>query len=119
LSDLNVPTPFKELDGKPVFEEAWQAEVLAIAQSLIDDGSITGMDWANALGCALRVVQNEKGRDNVAGYYDAALIALENVAQTDCNVSDASLNDARKAWVNAYEATPHGEPVVLNQHPNR
>ena len=96
-----------------MFEEAWQAEVLAIAQSLIDDGSISGADWANALGRALQAVQIEEGRDNVTGYYDAALIALENVVQDDCEVSGETLAQTREAWVNAYETTPHGHPVIL------
>lgn len=117
LPDQNIPTPFKEQDGKPVFEEAWQAEVLAIAQSLIDNGSLSGTDWANALGTALRSVQDGDGRDNVVGYYDAALMALENVVQADCDVSNTTLNEARKAWVHAYETTPHGAPVILKSAP--
>ena len=112
MSDQN-PRPFLEQDGKPVFEEAWQAEVLAIAQSLIDNGAISGTDWANALGIALRSVQNDDARDNVAGYYDAVLMALEAIVQADCGIDVRTLDETRKAWITAYETTPHGQPVFL------
>ena len=114
MSDLTIPSPFQEQDGTPVFEEAWQAEVLAIAQSLIDNGAISGTDWAKALGFALRSVQHDEGRDNIAGYYDAVLLALEAVVQADCGVDMGTLDETRQAWVTAYETTPHGQPVHLN-----
>ena len=46
--------PLQRLDDQPSFDEAWQAQVLAIAQNLVDEGAIEAFDWSNALGVALR-----------------------------------------------------------------
>jgi len=115
LSDLHTPTPFMKLDGQPTFEEAWQAEALAIAQNLINDQVITGSDWANALGAALQVVQRDQDNDTVAGYYEAVLLALEQVVQSNCEISAESINAQKMDWVDAYQSTPHGQPVLLKQ----
>jgi hypothetical protein len=113
LSDCNTPTPFLVQNGEPTFQEGWQAEVLAIAQALIDKNVITGNDWAHALGKALRDVQQDAATDTIEGYYAAALMALEQVAQDHCGISKGAMNDQRVAWKMAYETTPHGQPVVL------
>lgn len=106
-------TPLPRLDDEPTFNEAWQAQVLAIVQNLIAEGAIAAEDWANALGAALRDVQVSAETDTVENYYQAALTALETVLQTQCGISDQVMKQRKSDWTRAYETTPHGQPVKL------
>lgn len=110
-TDMIKPLP--RLDDDPTFNEAWQAQVLAIAQNLIETGAIAADDWSNALGAALREVQVTAETDTVENYYQAALNALETVLQTRCGISDKAMKQRKSDWTRAYETTPHGQPVKL------
>ena len=46
-------TPLARNDNGPVFEEGWQAQVLALAFNLVDRGQFTGTQWSEALGAEL------------------------------------------------------------------
>jgi len=106
-------TPLPRLDDEPTFNEAWQAQVLAIAQNLIATGTIAADDWSNALGTALQQVQVDAETDTVENYYQAALNALETVLQVNCGVSKQAMDQRKSDWTRAYETTPHGQPVKL------
>lgn len=105
--------PLPRLDTEPTFNEAWQAQVLALAQNLIAEGAIAPDDWSNALGAALREVQVDAETDTVENYYQAALNALETVLQKQCGVSKQVMDQCKSDWTHAYETTPHGQPVKL------
>lgn len=106
-------TPLVRMDDQPTFDEAWQAQVLAIAQNLVDEGTITADDWSNTLGAALRKRQVDVETDTVENYYQAALEALETVLQTNCGISENTMLERKADWTRAYENTPHGMPVEL------
>lgn len=106
-------TPLPRLDDEPTFNEAWQAQVLAIAQNLIAEEKIAADDWSNALGAALRELQVDAETDTVENYYQAALNALETVLQVNCGVSKQAMDQRKSDWTWAYETTPHGQPVKL------
>ena len=112
MPQSSVIAPFRRMDGEPVFDDAWQAEVLAMAQVLIDTGVITAADWADGLGAALREVQVDDESDTVQNYYLAALTALERLLVSS-GISAEDMDAQKQAWVAAYRATPHGEPVKL------
>ena len=105
--------PLPRLDQEPTFNEAWQAQVLAIAQNLITEGVISSDDWSTALGAALREVQVSAETDTVENYYQAALTALETVLQLQCDISKDAMAQRKSDWTRAYETTPHGQPVRL------
>ncbi len=99
--------PLARRDGDAVFDEAWQAEALALADCLVQAGLFTGSDWAETLGVAVR-----EHPDTTEGYYRAVLSALERLL--DKGPLPAEEIEARRdAWARAYEATPHGHPVEL------
>lgn len=106
-------SPFETTQDEPAFDAPWQAEVLAIADTLIETGVITQADWARALGAALVKVQVIEEQDDKAAYYSAALQALEQVIADPCGISQAGLDAQKQDWIDAYAATPHGMPVVL------
>ena len=102
------------LDDQPSFDEAWQAQVLAIAQNLIDEEMIKASDWSNALGVTLRKHQVNADTDTPEVYYKAALEALETVLQDKCDVPQSLMDERKADWTHAYETTPHGARVELS-----
>ncbi|MFQ5940016.1 MAG: nitrile hydratase accessory protein, partial [Alphaproteobacteria bacterium] len=52
--------------------------------------------------------------DDAATYYQAALAALERLLDRKGAVTAETLSDRRDAWARAYLATPHGQPVKLD-----
>ena len=93
------------------FEEPWQAQALALADTLVKSGPLTPAAWAEALGTALREAEATGAPDTLATYYDAVLTALERV--TEPAVTPADRATRRAAWEAAYRRTPHGKPVTL------
>lgn len=102
--------PFKHETDAPVFEEAWQAEALAMANTLVETGAISAIDWAKALGAAR---QKQVGKEEtVSLYYEAVVTALE-AELSKLGVSMADLATRKDDWIAAYRRTPHGQPVEL------
>lgn len=110
---MSAPDPLKPLarrDGDPAFDEAWQAEALALADTLVRRGVFSAQDWAAALGAAVRA-QGED--DSTAAYYRAVVAALEALLDRNGTVTGAEAQARRDAWADAYRNTPHGAPVTL------
>jgi nitrile hydratase accessory protein len=105
--------PLKRLDGEPVFDEPWQAQVLAMADALIENGTITPEQWSSALGDELRRARKDGEKDSIETYYLAALRALEHMAIENCAIDAEAVGRRQREWEEAYEATPHGHPVLL------
>ncbi len=99
--------PLVRRDNDPVFDEAWQAQVLGLADCLVREGVFTASDWAETLGVTVR-----EQEDTTEGYYRAVLSALERLLDQGA-VPGVEIEARRDAWARAYEATPHGEPVEL------
>src|SRR5436309_668008 len=65
--------PLKRTDNEPIFDEPWQAQVLAMADTLSRSGAFTPTEWSEALGEELRRAAEIGAPDNAATYYEAAL----------------------------------------------
>jgi nitrile hydratase accessory protein len=105
--------PLAAADGEPAFEEAWQAQVLAIADTLVQQRMFSAGAWSEALGAALREAEADGEEDNQQTYYRAALTALESLVAEHSEIDLQAMQGKREAWERAYRATPHGLPVVL------
>lgn len=108
-SDLVGPPPLQGHGDPPKeapFEAPWQAQVFAMAVSLQRSGVLSWPRFTAALGEAL-------AKDDDNGYFGAWLKALEQVLETGGAYEPAELHDLQAAWRAAFEATPHGQPVVL------
>lgn len=105
--------PLKKMDTEPVFEELWQAQVLAMADAMVNAGAFEAAAWSEALGAELNAAEAAGAADTAQTYYEAALRALEGLLDETDAVSAAALDDRREAWKNAYLSTPHGSPVEL------
>ena len=99
-----------------VFNEAWHAQVLAIADAMVHAGHFSSGHWAIALGTALRTAEADGAPDTEETYYSAALEALEMLSHTETKISAADLAERKHAWEEAYHRTPHGKPVVLQSN---
>ncbi len=105
--------PLKTMDREPVFDELWQAQVLAMADAMVAAGTFSAGAWSEALGSALKAAEAAGAEDTSQTYYEAALEALEGLLQGSGDVPAQMLEERREAWRDAYLATPHGEPVEL------
>src|SRR6056297_2054774 len=74
----------------PVFDAPWQAQALALADTLARSGRFTPADWAEALGHALREADAQGAPDTTETYYGAVLIALERLSETHAGISAAA-----------------------------
>ena len=110
--DSNV-TPFKQMDGEPLFTEAWQAQLLAMVDQMINDGIISNTVWSQTLGEKLSEASADGKADDIETYYAAALAAFETLLAQLPELSMQDVDKKQKAWEQAYLATPHGQPVVL------
>ncbi len=100
-------------DDQAPFEEPWQAQALAIAQSLQESGVITPSEWSQALGSAIERAQAAGDPDRGDTYYLHVLDALEHLLTENNLVTADSLRTRRSEWEAAYRRTPHGQPVEL------
>ncbi len=105
--------PLAASDGEPAFAEAWQAEALALADSLVQNGLFTAGAWSEALGLALREAEARGESDDQETYYRAVLVALERLIDAHSEIDFAAMRKMRDNWEDAYRSTPHGQPVEL------
>jgi len=105
--------PFRRMDGEPVFDEPWQAQVLAMVDSLITSGVIEATAWSDTLGNELKKAQRLDASDDITTYYKAVLQALEQLLDRYTDISRTEVSNKRDAWEQAYLATPHGQPVKI------
>lgn len=106
-------TPYARSDGEPAFDEAWQAQVLALAFALTQSGVFSPSLWSDTLGAELRAAAARGEPDNLDAYYACALTALEHLVADAGDITDTALTARIEAWRRAYLNTPHGQPVEL------
>ena len=107
--------PLARRDGEPVFEEPWQAQVLAVAFALAERGLFTRGAWSAALGEELRRAERAGEPDTAETYYRAALAALERLTASGGAVTPQALALRTEDWRQSYLDTPHGKPVELRR----
>lgn len=117
MSTCNIPREFGPEDAlapdAPKFGEAWHAQVLAIADTLVTSGQISATAWAETLGAERDADDAQNRPDTEETYYAAALRALERLLDGAAIVASGDLKTRRDTWERAYLATPHGAPVEL------
>jgi nitrile hydratase accessory protein len=111
--ELKSLKPLAGVDGEPAFAEAWQAQALAIADTLVQSGMFSAGAWSDALGEALRQAEASGATDDQETYYRCVLSALEGLVARHSVIDQPSMAGKRKDWEQAYLSTPHGQPVKL------
>ena len=88
----------------PPFDAPWQAQVFGLTVALNERGVIAWSDWTQALGAQLR---------SGAEYWDAWVAALEGMLAARGIALPAEVADLAQSWQDAAHATPHGQPILL------
>jgi len=97
----------------PTFAEPWEAQALAMAVRLEENGCFTAAEWAEALGAEIRRAQAAGDPDDGTTYYSHVLAALERLVAEKGLLNPDLLARRKAAWAAAYRTTPHGRPVTL------
>ena len=63
MNDNKSVLPFLTDQG-PVFDEPWHAQILAIADGLVNSGAFSAIDWANALGAERQAAVVKGAKDS-------------------------------------------------------
>lgn len=105
--------PLQRRDGEPVFDEQWQAQVLGMADILVNSGVIAAEDWAKTLGAALERRNADGAQDSTEIYYQSVLDALQTLLLAEGQASAAEIDTREEQWRQAYLNTPHGQPVEI------
>lgn len=106
-------TPLRRMDGEPVFDEPWQAQALAMADTLVARGVFSAAEWSDTLGAELKDAEERDEPDRPETYYNAVLRALEALLDRSGAIGADAMEARREAWRQAYLSTPHGQPVEL------
>ena len=112
-ADFTALKPLASIDGDPAFDEAWQAQALAIADTLVQNGMFNAGAWSEALGEALRRANTSGAVDDQETYYRCVLTALETLVASHSEIDPRAMRVKRDDWEQAYLSTPHGQPVRL------
>jgi len=116
--DLKSLKPLAGVDGEPAFSEAWQAEALALADTLVQNGLFSASAWSTALGEALQQAADSGAADDQETYYRCVLSALEGLIDRHSEIDQQAMAGKRRDWEEAYLSTPHGQPVKLKTKPS-
>lgn len=118
--DPGSATPFRLPPGSgpdaPVFAEPWQAQAFALAVALNERGLFSWSEWAAELSAQLaRPGAAEDGGD----YYQHWLAALEALLAKKGVAEPGLIDTVSASWQRAAHATPHGQPIRLENDPER
>ncbi|MDI6027934.1 nitrile hydratase accessory protein [Corticibacterium sp. UT-5YL-CI-8] len=97
-----------------VFSEPWQAEAFALVVALNERGVFSWTEWADALSAQVR---HPDAAADGSDYYDRWLAALEGLLVHKGLVAQADVEALTAAWHRAAHATPHGQPILLENDP--
>ncbi|WP_339760875.1 nitrile hydratase accessory protein [uncultured Hoeflea sp.] len=100
----------------PVFAEPWQAQAFALAVALHQRGVFTWSEWAAAL--SKQVASPDAAQDG-SDYYQHWLAAIEALLSEKGVAGSQLVTDLSASWQRAAHATPHGQPILLENDPQR
>jgi nitrile hydratase accessory protein len=100
----------------PVFAEPWQAEAFAMVLALHEQGLFGWDEWAQALSAELK---RPGALDDGSDYYQCWVAALESLIAAKNVTNSTDIDHLAAAWQRAAHATPHGQPIRLENDPER
>ncbi len=107
-------------DGEgPIFNEAWEAQAFAMVVALHEAGLFAWSEWTEALSREIAAASRSSDRNPGNSYYRHWLAALESLVVEKGGASRTALASRKAAWARAAKATPHGEPILLANDPER
>ena len=107
-----VPAVPSDAQG-PVFAEPWEAQAFALAIDAHARGLFSWSEWAAELSAQIKAAQAAGDPDTGQTYHRHWLATLEALTIQKGAASRVQLEQVQQAWDRAAKATPHGQPVVL------
>jgi nitrile hydratase accessory protein len=114
-------------DGVPTFEEPWQAQAFAMTLVLHERGLFTWSEWVSTLAAEIAGANTDgevahhgtavDADDYGSAYYRHWLAAIERLVVDKGAATLVHLGARRDAWDRAAHATPHGQPILLDNDP--
>jgi nitrile hydratase accessory protein len=95
------------------FAAPWEAQVFALVVSLQEAGLFTWSEWADRIG---REIRPTDGPERAADY-GAWLATLETILAERGVAGSESVAARTEAFLRAAAATPHGQPIRLENDP--
>ncbi len=108
-----LPGQPRDAAGAPRFDAPWQARAFALTLALHARGAFAWPEWSAAL--ARECANQDPGPD---GYYAAWLRALQRLLAERGLAAPEAVEATAEAWRRAAEATPHGQPIRLENAPD-
>ena len=105
-SQSAFPSSLVAADDDPWFAEPWQAQALAIADSLVANGVFSASIWSETLGQALEQSQAQGEADDQENYYRCVLTALEALVTERTSIDFRVLDEAYRTL--GIENATHG-----------
>ena len=95
------------------FHEPWQARAFALVVLLHRKRHFTWDAWVRTLAMEVETSPQRADEDADQAYHRQFLTALESVVAARGLVAPDMMAARKRAWRQAYENTPHGQPVDL------
>jgi nitrile hydratase accessory protein len=112
-----VPIP-RGPDGAPTFEAPWQAQAFAMTLVLHERGLFSWPEWVSTLAAEIAGADPGGDADDYgSAYYRHWLAAIERLVVDKGATTSGHLDARRDAWDRAAHATPHGQPILLDNDP--
>jgi nitrile hydratase accessory protein len=96
------------------FEEPWQADAFATAISLSRAGVFSWSDWVGHFSATIAKHPQLPEETLSQAYFRQWLVCLEEMIERHFGVDENTVGHRQDEWRAAYLATPHGQPVELN-----
>jgi len=103
-------------DPDVAFEKPWQVEAFATIVVLRRQGVLTWDEWVHLFSTHINTEQDTPGEGITDGYYRHWMDALEEVLAQRLDILDEDVTTRQELWYDAYLGTPHGHPIVLENH---
>ena len=100
---------------EPVFSQPWHAQLFALTVHLNETGLFAWPDWAERFGATLGRHGLARELDGGDDYFNAWLETLETLLDDMEQAAPEEVVKVRNAWETAFLATPHGQPVRLQE----
>ena len=111
MTPPEAPLPTDPLQ-EPVFAAPWEAQAFALAVLLNERGAFDWKEWTQTLAAEIHRPAAEPRT-----YYEHWVAALERLAANKNMTDLTELAARRDAWDRATRATPHGQPILLENDP--
>lgn len=90
-----------------------------MAVALHERGVFTWTEWAAVLSAEIKQAEASGDCSDGSTYYRHWLSAIERLVGEKGITSPQALAERRDAWDRAAHATPHGQPILLENDPGR